>query len=255
MQAEERQQLILQKLQTDGQVTIGELSTRFAVSEMTIRRDLAQLEGAGLLRRTHGGAARASSGSFEPPYALRARMNLDAKRQIAVAVAEHITDGQTVVLDGGSTGTAVAEALVGRNVTVCALNMRVAETLAASPNTRVMTPGGFIRHGELSISGPPAERTLADHRFDVYVMTVSAIDATAGLTEWNVDDAAVKRAALASAGRCIVACDSTKFGTTAFARIAPLSAANLIVTDADVDVEHRNAVSAGTVVHIARQAS
>jgi DeoR/GlpR family transcriptional regulator of sugar metabolism len=114
-----------------------------------------------------------------------------------------------------------------------------------------MIPGGFVRHGELSLTGPAAERTLADHRFDTYVMTVSAIDAAAGLTEWNIDDAAIKRAALASSARCIVACDSSKFGQTAFARIAPLDAADLIVTDTDIDADHRQAISAGTVLHIA----
>jgi DeoR/GlpR family transcriptional regulator of sugar metabolism len=182
---------------------------------------------------------------------MRARLNLDAKRAIAADVAERLTDGQTVVLDGGSTGTAIAESIVGRNLTVCALNMRVAEILSSSPNTRVMIPGGLVRHGELSMTGPAAERTLADHRVDTYVMTVSAVDASAGLTEWNVEDAAVKRAALASSSRCIVACDSSKFGQTAFARIAPLAAADLIVTDPDLDAEHRKAISAGTVVHIA----
>lgn len=251
MQAEERQQTILQLLDARGQVTISDLSSRFGVSEMTVRRDLAQLEGDGLLRRTHGGAARTASGSFEPPFAMRARLNLEAKRAIAADVAERLTDGQTLILDGGSTGTAIAEAIVGRNLTVCALNVRVAEILSSSRNTRVMIPGGLIRHGEMSMTGPAAERTLADHRFDTYVMTVSAVDAIAGFTEWNVEDAAVKRAAIASSGRCIVACDSSKFGQTAFARIAPLDAADLIVTDADLDATHRKAISAGTVIHIA----
>lgn len=251
MQAEERQQTILQLLDARGQVSIAELSSRFGVSEMTVRRDLVQLEGDGLLRRTHGGAARTASGSFEPPFAMRARLNLEAKRAIAGDVAERLTDGQTLILDGGSTGTAIAEAIVGRNLTICALNLRVAEILSSSPNTRVMIPGGLIRHGEMSITGPAAERTLADHRFDTYVMTVSAVDASAGLTEWNVDDAAIKRAALAASSRCIVACDSSKFGQTAFARIAPLDAADLIVTDTDLDAAHRKAISAGTVIHIA----
>jgi DeoR/GlpR family transcriptional regulator of sugar metabolism len=251
MQAEERYQTILKLLDARGQVTIAELSGRFSVSEMTIRRDLAQLEGEGLLRRTHGGATRTASGSFEPPFTLRARLNLEAKRTIAADIAGQLVDGQTVVLDGGSTGVVIAEAIAGRSLTVCALNLRVAEILSSSPDTRVMVPGGFIRHGEQSLTGPAAERTLADHRFDTYVMTVSAVDASAGLTEWNVEDAAVKRAALASSSRCIVACDSSKFGQTAFARIAALDAADLIVTDPGLDAEHRNVIAAGTVLHIA----
>jgi DeoR/GlpR family transcriptional regulator of sugar metabolism len=83
-------------------------------------------------------------------------------------------------------------------------------------------------------------------------MTVSAIDVSAGLTEWNVDDAAVKRAALASSSRCIVACDSSKFGQTAFARIAGLDAADLIVTDTELGSAQRDALSVlGTTLHIA----
>ena len=251
MQAQERQQLILRRLDERGQVAISDLSARMSVSEMTIRRDLAQLEADGLLRRTHGGAVRTHSSSFEPPFALRARLNTEAKRAIAASVAEQLTDGQTIILDGGSTGTAIAEAIAGRNLTVCALNMRVAEILVPSAATRVMVPGGFIRHGELSFTGPAAERTLQDHRFDTYVMTVSAVDARAGFTEWNVDDAAVKRSALAASTRCIVACDSSKFGRTAFARIAGLDAADMIITDTDIDAAQRREVSViGATLHV-----
>jgi DeoR/GlpR family transcriptional regulator of sugar metabolism len=248
VQAGERQQTILELLNARGRLTIAELSSRMSVSDMTVRRDLAQLESDGLLRRTHGGATRIRSGSFEPPLTMRARLNPEAKRAIAADIAAELVDGQTLVLDGGSTGMAIAEALVGRRLTICALNLRVADILAASPQTTVMVPGGRVRHEEHSFVGPAAERTLADHRFDTFVMTVSAIDSAAGLTEWNVDDAAVKRAALASSGRCIVACDSSKFGQTAFARIGGLDTADLIVTDSELDAGQRQAVQVSGVL-------
>jgi DeoR/GlpR family transcriptional regulator of sugar metabolism len=250
--AEERHKTILELLHARGQVSIADLSARFSVSEMTVRRDVAQLEKDGLLRRTHGGAARAAGSSFEPPFALRARLNVEAKKAIASAVAAELSDGQTVVLDGGSTGTAVAEALVGRDLTVCALNLRVAEILLSSPNTRVMTPGGWVRHGELSVVGPVAARALGDHRFDTYVMTVSGVDVGAGLTEWNVDDAAVKRAALGVSGRCVVACDSSKFGQVAFARVAGLQEADLILTDGSLAPDQHDTLrSAGVALRVA----
>jgi len=252
VQAGQRQQTILELIDARGQVAIADLSARFAVSEMTIRRDLAQLTDEGLVRRTHGGAARAAGGSVEPPFAMRARLNVEAKRAIAARVARHLTDGQTVILDGGTTGVAIAEALVGRDLTVCALNIRVAQVLSSSPAGRLMIPGGVIRHGELSLTGSAAERTLADHRFDTYVMTISAVDVTAGLTEWNLEDAAIKRKALTAATQCIVACDSSKFGQTAFARVAGLDAADLLITDVDLPDTHRQAVlAAGTALHIA----
>ncbi|MEU9796269.1 DeoR/GlpR family DNA-binding transcription regulator [Streptomyces sparsogenes] len=252
MQAEERQKTIMELLHARQQVMISDLSARFGVSEMTVRRDLMQLEKEGLIRRTHGGAVPTDSSSFEPPFALRARTHADAKRAIAAEVARELRDGQTLVLDGGSTGTAIAEALVGRNLTVCALSMRVAEILASSAATRVMIPGGQIRHGELSIIGPAAARTLADHRFDTYVMTVSGVDTAAGLTEWNVDDAAVKRAALDASASCVLACDSSKFGKIAFARVAALSAVDTVITDAGLTPDQRQAVeSDSTTLRIA----
>ena len=240
-----RQQTILQLLDARGKVSIGELSGRFSVSEMTVRRELAQLEGEGLLRRTHGGAITVRSGSFEPPLVLRSRLHVAAKQAIAASVAHEVRDGQTLVLDGGSTGIAIAEALVGRAVTVCALNLEAAAVLASSPETTVMVPGGQLRHGERSLVGPAAERTLADHRFDTYLMTASAVDAVAGATEWNVADAAVKRAALASSARCVLACDSSKFGQTAFARVAALDQVDLIITDTALATDQRRAVDAG----------
>lgn len=250
--AEKRQQTILQLLDARGKVNIARLSGQFSVSEMTVRRDLSRLEDDGLLRRTHGGAVRLQSGSFEPPLALRSRLHAGAKRAIAAVVATQVEDGQTLVLDGGSTGIAIAEALVGRAVTVCALNFQAAAVLASSPETTVMVPGGQLRYGEQSLVGPAAERTLSDHRFDTFVMTSSALDAAAGVTEWNVADAAVKRAALASSSRCVLACDSSKFGQTAFARVAGLDQIDAIVTDSDLDADQRRAVEAdGVLLHLA----
>jgi DeoR/GlpR family transcriptional regulator of sugar metabolism len=183
---------------------------------------------------------------------MRARQHLKAKRAIAAAVAAHVKDGQTIVLDGGTTGTTIAEALVGRKLTVCVLNLRVADILNRSPAARVMSPGGFIRHGEQSLSGPITEHTLREHRFDLYIMSVSGISADIGMTEWNVADASVKRTALDSSARCIVACDSSKFGQIAFVRIAPLSAASLIVTDEALPGAHHQALTAcGAAVQIA----
>ena len=110
---------------------------------MTIRRDLTQLAAAGLIVRTHGGAAPAASGSFEPPFACRARPNsrVEAADRDRASPSE-LVDGQTIILDGGTTGLAIAEELVGRNLTVCALNLRVADILSADAATRVMIPEG-----------------------------------------------------------------------------------------------------------------
>ncbi|THF70215.1 DeoR/GlpR transcriptional regulator [Deinococcus sp. Arct2-2] len=231
MQTKARQNEILQQLAREGELSITDLSALFSVSEMTIRRDLNQLAASGLVVRTHGGASRMLSSSFEPLFEQRARTNAEAKERIAGAVAQQIKDGQTVILDGGSTGLAVARALVGRRLTVCALNLRVAQILSENVATHVIVPGGVIRTHELSFVGSETERSLGQYNFDVYVMTASGLETAAGFTEWNAEDAAVKRAALASARRTVAACDSSKFGQVAFAHICHLKDVDTVVSD------------------------
>lgn len=252
MNADDRQQEILQLLGTQGTLSIGDLAQRYEVSEMTIRRDLNQLASEGLLVRTRGGAAASSSGSFEPPFALRERTRTAAKDEIAAAAAREVVEGQTVLLDGGTTGLAVAEALAGRNLTVCTLNVRIAQRLAAESSMKVMLPGGTIRPGEFSLVGPEAEATLSRFRFDVYLMTASGVSVDAGVTEWNTEDAAVKRAALAASRRTILVADAGKFGAEAFVRVCPLSSVDMLVTDAGLADEDRKQVAAtGTELVVA----
>jgi DeoR/GlpR family transcriptional regulator of sugar metabolism len=245
MNAETRQHEILAQLSRRGELSISDLSSRFEVSEMTVRRDLNQLAAVGLVVRTHGGAAPAASGSFEPPFSLRTRTNAEAKRKIAAHTSRQITDGQTIILDGGSTGVAIAEQLVGRSITVCALNLRIANILSTDQATKVMIPGGFIRSGESSIIGSEVESALARYRFDTYIMTASAASTGSGFTEWNVDDAAVKRAALHASRRTIVACDASKFGQEAFAKICAIDAVEALITDDTLSVDHRRELSLG----------
>lgn len=188
-----------------------------------------------------------ASGSYEPPFAARAKLNSAAKRDIAAATAKLISDGETVILDGGTTGAAIAEELLGRDITVCTPSLRVADVLSGSSTVRLMIPGGIVRPGERTLIGPAALRIFEDHRFDVYVMTVSGVHITAGMTEWNLDDAAVKRAALAAANRCIVAADASKFGKTAFGRICQVEQADVIVADAAIAAGQRTAFAAADV--------
>ncbi len=250
--ADDRQQEMLQLLGEQGTLSIGDLATRYGVSEMTIRRDLNQLATQGLLVRTRGGAAASSSGSFEPPFALRERTRTAAKADIAAAAAREVVEGQTVLLDGGTTGLAIADALAGRNLTVCALNVRIAERLASDSSMRVMVPGGTIRPGEFSLVGPEAHAMLSSFRFDVYLMTASGVSVDAGVTEWNADDAAVKRSALAASRRTILVADAGKFGAEAFVRVCPLSHVDMLVTDAGLAMDDRQQVAAtGTELVVA----
>jgi DeoR/GlpR family transcriptional regulator of sugar metabolism len=252
MRPAERVQVILGRVEQEGDVSIVDLAEQLGVSEMTVRRDLERLERGGALRRAHGRAIKGASGSYEPPFAVRTERQAAEKLLIAREVAGLLADRETVVLDGGSTGVAIARELLDRELTVCTPSLRVADVLRQAPNIRLMLTGGIMRRGEESLVGPSAVATLEEHRFDTFVMTVSGLDPQAGCTEWNVDDAIIKRVALQVSTRCIVAADSTKFGATAFARVCGLGAVSMVVSDASLSDVYREQVAlSGVAVHIA----
>lgn len=232
MNTEERLAFILERLTSEGRVDTGDLTQTLGVSEMTIRRDLTRLEIDGALRRVRGGATRAAGGSYEPPFLVRSRLRSEQKDLIGRAVAEQILDGETVVLDGGTTGFAVAQHLLQKVVTVCPLSLRSAGVLVNSPTIRLLLPGGFVRPSEQSVIGPETVRAIEQHVYDVFVLTASGVTPRTGVSEWNEDDANVKRAAVSASRRRILACDSSKFGQTAFSRVTSLDQVDLIVTDA-----------------------
>ena len=213
MQAPERHQLILKRLETDGRVSVSELSGRAGVSEMTIRRDLEALEQSGVLSRVHGGAVSAQSQSYEPPFALRATRSVEAKQRIGKAAAALLHDGETAILDAGTTTLEVARALRGRrNLRLLALSLHIADLLVDEPGLTVMVAGGIARAGERSLIGSLAQQAFDDLSFDTLFLTVGGIDLHHGVSEYNLDDAAVKRAAFAGARRRIAVADATKLG-------------------------------------------
>jgi DeoR/GlpR family transcriptional regulator of sugar metabolism len=235
----DRRAEIVRMLRERGQVSVADLSERLAVSEMTARRDLEFLEQEGLARRFHGGAVTTVSRSFEVPFAARAYERQAAKRAIGARVADLIMPGETVILDAGTTTVEVAKSLRDRaKLLVCPLSMQAAAELADRPGIRLLVPGGEVRQGEQMFVGEMARAAIAGLRFDTYVMAVGGVSKDDGLTDFSLDDVAVKRVALQSARRCVVACDSSKLGKVGFARIGELSAAGTIVTDdelADAD--------------------
>lgn len=225
-------------------MTVAELAEHLSVAEATIRRDLDDLAADGVLRRFHGGATLDVGSGFEPPFGVRERTHADAKRGIARVVAEQVADGDTVIVDGGSTGVAVAEELLTRSITVCPLSLRVAWALAQSQTVTLLIPGGSVRRRELSIIGAPTIDFLRAHQFDTYVMTASGMSDVNGLSEWNPDDAAVKQAAIASARVTLAAVDASKYPTTGFVKVCPISVPTLIVTDERLPQTSRDQIAA-----------
>jgi len=249
----ERRAAVVRLLREQGQVSVAELSRELAVSEMTARRDLEFLEHEGLARRYHGGAVTTVSRSFEVPYAARAYERQPAKRAIGVRTAELILPGETVIVDAGTTAFEVARALRDRaNLLVSPLGLQAAGALADRPGIRLLVPGGEVRPGEQMLVGEVTRNVLAGLRFDTYVMAVGGLSRDDGFTDFSLDDVAVKQAALRSARRTVVACDSSKIGQVGFARIGELGVASILVTDAELaDADRAWLTEAGLDVVIA----
>lgn len=209
-----------------------ELSNCAGVSDMTIRRDLETLEHEGLLKRTRGGAVSVASLSYEPPYTLRKDTNAHAKARIGRRVASLLREGETVILDVGTTAVVVARALKGRqNLTVLTSNLWAATILADEPGIVLMITGGKTRNRERSLVGPLATRAFEELVFDVFVMGAAGVHQDFGITEYNIDEAQVKRAAIQASQRRIVIADSSKLGKVAFAKLCDLDQIDTIVTD------------------------
>ena len=232
----------MELLHERGEVAVSELSERTGVSSMTIRRDLEVLEQEGALRRVHGGAITADSRGYAAPYSVRAQRSVDSKQRIGKAAAALLGERETVILDVGTTTLQVARALRGRrNLTVLTPSMQIANLLAKERGIRLMLTGGAVTVSEMSLVGDLAEHAFAGLRFDTFLMGVGGFDIEAGCTEFNQEDARVKRAALASVRRCIVVADSAKLGKVTFARICPLERVDVLVTDGDAGKEELDA--------------
>ena len=239
---------MLRRLTTHSEVGFTELAEEFGVSEMTIRRDLESLEADGLARRVRGGAISVVSRSYEPPLSVRAATASEAKAAIGMAAAALVNDGDTVIIDVGTTTLELARALHGRRgLTVVTASLPIAVELGNDPDIRVLVTGGEVRHGELSLAGGMAEDAFTGLNCDLAFIGVAGVCAKPGLTEYNPGDARVKRAAIAAARRTVVLADASKLGRVTFATVAPLSAVDVLVTDADATVPAIAAIAAAGV--------
>lgn len=232
MLSEKRRQLILEIIAREGSVSVADLCNRFNVSEMTVRRDLRLLGDRGLLLRVHGGAVSGRGRSFEPPFMLRATERQAEKERIGKCAATLIKDGDSIALDVGTTTLEIARHLRDRtDLTVITPSLPIVNLLASQPRIRVIITGGILRHGEQSLVGEVAVRTVKDFYVDKAFVGISGITSKEGLTEYNLEDAQVKKALIHFAKERIVVADASKFGQVAFAAVAPLNEIDKIVTD------------------------
>jgi DeoR family transcriptional regulator, aga operon transcriptional repressor len=232
----ERLGRILELLARDGTVTVPALAGELGVSQATIRRDLQALGEQRLLERSHGGAV-AHGTAHELPVRYRTGRS-EEKRRIARAAADLVTDGAVIALTGGTTTTEVARTLALRQgLTVVTNALNIAVELAVRPDLKLIVTGGVARSASYELVGSLADETLRGLNVDVAFVGVDGVDARRGLTTQNEVEAATNRALMARASSTIVVADASKLGRVALAQIAPVEAADRLITNEGADAE------------------
>jgi DeoR/GlpR family transcriptional regulator of sugar metabolism len=229
----ERQRQILRMIEGSGKVEVSNLARHFDVSDMTIRRDLSELNDRGLIERVHGGALlEPGGGGEEPPVVERSRENAEIKRRIGIATAGIIQNGEKIFLGSGSTTLAVAEALAHhRNLTVVTNALNIANALIPYSEISVVLIGGFLRRSELSLIGHFAENALRGLQVNKVIMGIRGIDPVKGLTSDHLQELITDQAILNISKEVIIVTDNSKFGYVGAIRTAPITTATKIVTN------------------------
>ena len=233
MDCAERQKEIERVLLAERRSGVEGLARRFRVSEVTIRKDLAQMEARGLLLRTHGGAVLAERPEQVVPHLARSRENLAGKQRIAREAARRVQDGEHVLLDAGSTALELARALSGRSVNVVTNSLPAAMELAGEggEEAAVLVLGGVLRRSSFALMGPVTVAQAEGFHCERAFLGASGFDLRTGFSCQNLIEAETKRAMAGTAREVVVLADHTKFQRTAFAPICPLGELDAVITD------------------------
>jgi len=222
---------ILRLLQEEGTITIAALADRLGVSLETVRRDVKPLTHDGSVLKMHG-AISLPSLAGEAPFERRMRDNADAKRAIARHVAQSIQDGDSVMLDTGTTTSFLARELLGhRRLTVITNSSDIARTLATVNGNKVYMAGGELRSDSGAAFGASAIEFVSRFTVSHAVISVGAVEATIGIMDYDLDEAEFARAVLARGARTVVVTDHTKFGRHGLVKVCGFGDFRELVTD------------------------
>jgi len=247
MLAATRKDLLLERLRIDGRIVAKEIAAELGLSEDSIRRDLRELDAAGLAVRVYGGALPASPATAD--YATRATVAPESKRRVAVAAVALIEPGSTVILDGGTTTLAMIEALPkNHRCTIITHSPTIAAALLDHDADVFLIGGQLFKHSAVACGAAAVE---AANRIsaDVFFLGVTGIHPTAGLTTGDADEAAMKRALSARAAETYVLGSDEKIGAASRYSVLPLEAVAAVVTDKpEDDPASRELVLAGVTL-------
>lgn len=229
---EERRERIAALIDQRGRVSVDELSALFAVSKVTVRSDLDELERRGILVRTHGGAVAANSDRAELTFEDRERINIEEKSRIGEAAAALVTHGDAIALDASTTALQIARRIKNRHeLTVVTNSLYIALELEDAPGVTVVMPGGIMRRGSVSLVGELGEEVLTKFNVQKGFFGAKGITLNEGLTDVNAFEVQLKRAMVRVAKQVIAVADHTKWGRVAFASFASVDDLDMIITD------------------------
>ncbi len=231
LSSSDRQSVILEAVGRSGSCTIADLMVRLSVSDETIRRDIRTLEKEGFVRKTHGGVA-ALHPLRDPGFRRRLAEHPDAKRLIAKAAADLVREGDTLLLDAGSTNTFLAYALANRrNLLVVTNSIEIARILTENSTAEVFVTGGKLRAEHGGVVGSWARKFIEQFNLHIAFISAGGIDLVAGLTDYTLDDAEFTRTIIRRAKRSIVLADHSKFGRRALVSVCDFHEIDMLITD------------------------
>jgi DeoR family transcriptional regulator, aga operon transcriptional repressor len=230
---DERRRRIRALIEEHSQGTVADMSQRFGVSAVTIRADLAALETSGAIVRIHGGAVPRRD-SDELSIDVKQTLHRAEKMRIAAAAAELIRDGETIILDSGTTTAEIAKQIRGLKLTainVITNALNIAVLLANCPHVNLIIPGGVLRQKSWSLSGPQAEAALRDLQADRLFLGVDSLDPEVGLMTPYVLEAQLNAQMIRIARQVVAVTDSSKLLRRNLSVIAPVEQVHLLITD------------------------
>jgi DeoR family fructose operon transcriptional repressor len=237
--AVERKLRIVEFVKEKRSASVAILSKHFGVHEVTIRRDLAEIEQEGLLRRTHGGVIVEQEISIEPNFSERSNNQVEQKKRMAKRAAELIEDGDCIILDSGTTTIHMIPHLINRtNLTVVTNDINIAAELR-SPEIKIIVTGGELYHESFVLNGIYADRMLGTLHVRKAFIGTWAIHPVYGLTYQNSLVVPTKQAMIRAAQEIIVLADDTKIGKVALHTLAPIQDVHTFITGVEAD-EHES---------------
>lgn len=216
-----------------GSVTVEQLAEKLGVTLQTVRRDVQRLADAGLLARFHGGARIPSSTTENIAHQQRESLNAEGKARIARAVAGHVPNGCSLILNIGTTTEAIAKALLRHSgLRVITNNLNVAAILSGNPDCEVIVVGGVVRRLDRGIVGEAAVDFIQQFKVDIALIGISGIESDGSLRDYDYREVKVAQAIIAHSREVWLSADSSKFNRPAMVELANLTQIDRLFTDA-----------------------